>query len=107
MVKFNQTRLNKLQQTLINKQIDLAYISDFKTIQYLTGFGSNPYERILAMIIFADHDPFIFAPALEVQVVKSVGWPFDLYGYQDNEDGLSMIYSHIKKRQANPKKNSH
>ncbi|WP_180370098.1 aminopeptidase P family N-terminal domain-containing protein, partial [Oenococcus oeni] len=65
---------------------------------------SNPYERILAMIVFADKDPFIFAPALEVEVVKSVGWPYDLYGYQDNEDGLEMIYDHIKERSANPKK---
>ncbi|OLQ35363.1 peptidase M24 family protein [Oenococcus oeni] len=104
MAKFNQTRLNKLQKTLVDKQIDFAFISDYKTIQYITGFGSNPYERILAMIVFADKDPFIFAPALEVEVVKSVGWPYDLYGYQDNEDGLEMIYDHIKERSANPKK---
>ncbi|MCV3297039.1 MAG: Xaa-Pro peptidase family protein [Oenococcus sp.] len=104
MTKFNETRLNKLRQSIVDNKLDFAYISDFKTIQYLTTFGSNPYERILAMIVFADHDPFIFAPALEIEVVKSSGWPYDLYGYQDNEDGLQMIYDHIKERVANPKR---
>ncbi|WP_338152653.1 aminopeptidase P family N-terminal domain-containing protein, partial [Oenococcus oeni] len=37
MAKFNQTRLNKLQKTLVDKQIDFAFISDYKTIQYITG----------------------------------------------------------------------
>ncbi|WP_439425820.1 M24 family metallopeptidase [Oenococcus alcoholitolerans] len=104
MTKMNENRLNKLRQILNQNGLDFAYISDFKTIQYLTGFGSNPYERILAMVVFSDQDPFIFAPALEVEVVKSVGWPYGLYGYQDNEDGLQMIYDHIKERIAQPKK---
>lgn len=63
--------------------LDIAYISDWKNIQYFTGFGSDPFERTLALFIFPDKDPFIFAPALEVEAIKKAGWKYPVYGYLD------------------------
>ncbi|MDR0899035.1 MAG: Xaa-Pro peptidase family protein, partial [Lactobacillaceae bacterium] len=103
-MKFDSTRLNKFRTSLNEKQIDVAFISDFKTIQYLTTFGSDPFERILAMLIFADQDPFVFAPALEEQVILNTGWPFAVYPYQDDQDGMTMLMNQIKVRNTNPLK---
>lgn len=98
-MKYSQ--LNKIRTWLEEKQADVAYFSNFESIQYLTGFGSDPIERVLALFVFKDAQPFIFAPALEVEVVKQTGWPYDVYGYQDHENPFAMIADYIKKRTHN------
>lgn len=68
--------IEEVQEWLANNNLDIAYISDFHNIRYYTGFDSDPIERILALFIFPDKDPFIFAPALEVGSVKESGWEY-------------------------------
>ncbi len=89
-------KIDTIKQWLNEHQVDVAYISDFHTISYLTGFESDPIERILALIIFAQDEPFIFAPALEVEAVKETGWTHPVYGYQDHENGWAILAGHIK-----------
>ena len=95
-------KLSQLRQAVIEAQLDVAYLSDPMTIKYLTGFGSDPIERVLALLVFADHDPFLFAPALEVEAIKDTGWPYDVYGYLDHEQPYAMIAEQVKKRVAAP-----
>ena len=95
-------KLSQLRQAVNEAQLDVAYLSDPMTIKYLTGFGSDPIERVLALLVFADHDPFLFAPALEVKAIKDTGWPYDVYGYLDHEQPYAMIAEQIKKRVAAP-----
>lgn len=90
------SKINQVQQWLNINQLDVAYFSDFHSISYLTGFESDPIERILALVVFAQDDPIIFAPALEVEAVKSTGWQFPVYGYQDHENGWQILANHIK-----------
>lgn len=97
-----KTQLLDLQKYLSDNNYDIAYISDPTDINYFTGFYSDPVERILALIVFPDKDPFIFAPALEVNSVKKAGWDLDVFGYLDNEDGWGMLADHIKQVENNP-----
>lgn len=96
-------KLHHLQEIITQKELDVAYLSDPMTIKYLTGFGSDPVERVLALLVFPDHDPFLFGPALEVEAIKGTGWPFPVYGYLDHEAPFEMIAAEVKKRVANPK----
>lgn len=89
------TKLEQLQAVINKKQLDAAYISDPMTINYLTGFYSDPVERILALIIFSDQEPFLFAPALEVEAIKDTGWSHPVYGYLDHEKPFDLIASHV------------
>lgn len=95
--------VNSIQKWLQQNKIDIAYINNFKSIQYLTGFDSDPLERILSLIVFADHEPFIFAPALEVESIQKLNLPYDVYGYLDHENPFELISGHIKKRSNNIK----
>ena len=54
------SHLNTVQTWLADNNLDIAYISDWKNIQYFTGFGSDPFERTLALFIFPDKDPSSF-----------------------------------------------
>ncbi len=96
------TKLNQLQSALTEKGLDAAYISDPMTINYLTGFYSDPVERVLALVLFADSEPFLFAPALEVEAIKDTGWKYPVYGYLDHEKPFKLIAEHIKNHAGSP-----
>lgn len=91
------TKIKSIQDWTYNNGLDFTYLSDPKTIQYLTGFYSDPVERVLALIIFPDKDPFMFAPALEVEAIKDTGFPYDVYGYLDHEDPWQKIAAHTNR----------
>lgn len=96
-------KLQQLQTYINDQEVDVAYVSDPMTIKYLTGFGSDPIERVLALLIFPDQDPFLFGPALEVEAIKDTGWPYPVYGYLDHEEPFKMIAAQIRHRVATPK----
>lgn len=96
------TQLDKVRKWVSKNEVDVAYISDPKSIEYLTGFASDPVERILGLFVFANKDPFLFAPALEVEAIHDTGWEFPVYGYLDHEQPFEMIATQIKKRVNHP-----
>jgi Xaa-Pro dipeptidase len=88
-------KLENVRNWLSANQYDVAYFSDFHSIAYLTGFESDPIERVLALVVFPDDKPFIFAPALEVEAVRTAGWSEAVYGYQDSENPFQLIGRYI------------
>lgn len=97
------TKIEQVQQWIGENNADLAIISDPETIDYLTGFYSDPIERVLMLIIFKHQDPFIFAPALEVEAIKDTGWTNPVYGYLDHENPWNMIHDRIQEREVDVK----
>ncbi|PWF99599.1 M24 family metallopeptidase [Levilactobacillus bambusae] len=96
------TKGQQIQQWTAQQGASLTYLSDPKTIEYLTGFSSDPVERVLAMIVFPDQDPFIFCPALEVEAVKDTGWRYPVVGYLDHENPWAIIADEVAKRHVTP-----
>lgn len=98
--------MNSHLQSLINwvqeQHLDIAYISNPTNINYFSGFYQEPEERVTALFVFPDKDPFLFTPALSIEAVKKSGWPYEVYGYLDHEDPFALIASHIKERNQNP-----
>lgn len=94
----NHEKIQQLQMDLLDHQIQLAYINDPGHIAYLSGFHSDPHERILALFIPAEGTPFLFTPALEVEMAQASGWPYDVVGYTDAEDPWGIIATQLQKR---------
>ena len=90
--------LDKLQQWLQDSNNDIAYISNPITISYFTGYSMDPHERIFALLVFKDADPFIFCPALNVEEAKDSEWNGDVFGYLDSEDPWEVIANNVRKR---------
>lgn len=95
-------KIDELQTCLAHKGLDAAYISDPMTIGYLTGFYEDPIERVMALLVFPDSEPFLFTPALEVEAAKGAGWTHPVYGYLDHEDAYALIAAHVKKQVTEP-----
>lgn len=91
-------KLEKIQQHLKDNNLDFAYISNPNNIGYITGFYSDPHERVLALFIFADTIPLLFAPSLDVNDAKASGWEFDINGYTDSQEPFEVITELLKAR---------
>ena len=97
-------QLLALQEYLAQNGLDDAYISNPSDIHYFTGFYSDPVARILALLVFPDKDPFMFAPQLEVEAAKDAGWDKDVFGYLDHENPFALMAGHIKDVAGSPAK---
>lgn len=93
------TKIQALQEKIKEKNWDLAFIQDPANIRYFTGFESEPHERVLALVIFAEADPFLFTPALDAEDAQDTGWPYPIYSYRDSEEPFSIIIENIKTHQ--------
>ncbi|WP_125981780.1 M24 family metallopeptidase [Loigolactobacillus iwatensis] len=93
--------LQSLSHWLQENNLDVAFISNPTSVAYFSGFYAEPEERVQALLVFPDQDPFYFGPQLEVEAVKGAGWKYGDYGYLDHEDPFAIIAEQIKNRQPN------
>ena len=93
----NQEKLTELKKWMASEQIDLTYISDPGHIAYFSGYKSDPHERVLALFIPLDNDPFLFTPALEIEDAENSSWEYSVFGYLDSEDPWKKIAALLSK----------
>ena len=98
----NNVKINELRKWMAQNQVDLAYISDPGHIAYFSGYESEPHERVLALFIPLEQDPFLFTPALEVEDAQNSAWSFDVRGYLDSENPWEIIGKEIRHRYGQP-----
>lgn len=94
----NHEKIQQLQNDLKDNQIQLAYINDPGHIAYFSGYNSEPHERILALFIPAEGSPFLFTPALEVEMAQNSLWENDVIGYTDAQDPWQIIATQLQNR---------
>ena len=51
------SKLDQIVDFLETEKTDVAVVSDPVTINYLTGFYSDPHERQLFLFVYTDHEP--------------------------------------------------
>ena len=100
----NNVKINELRKWMAQKQVDLAYINDPGHIAYFSGYESEPHERVLALFIPLEQDPFLFTPALEVEDAQNSSWTFDVRGYLDSENPWEIIGKELRTRYGQPGK---
>lgn len=89
------TPLITFQNYLSKKNIDLAYIDQPDSIAYLTGYLSDPQERILALIATPNHS-LLFTPTLEMNEASKISLTDQVIGYQDEEDPWQKMFNWSK-----------
>ncbi|PIC65241.1 peptidase M24 family protein [Sporosarcina sp. P13] len=90
--------IKKVQDFLSTHNIDAALVTNPDNIFYLTKFRSDPHERLLGVVIFKDHNPFIICPYMEVEDVKAIGWTHDIIGYKDTDNAFEFLDQAITER---------
>ncbi|MCJ8009624.1 M24 family metallopeptidase [Lederbergia wuyishanensis] len=91
-------RLTKLTNWLKREQIDAAFITSPDNVFYLSGFLSDPHERLLGLAVFPEKEPFLICPKMEVNDAKKSGWNFEIIGYSDTERPWDFVEERVNAR---------
>ncbi|WP_057490517.1 M24 family metallopeptidase [Streptococcus orisasini] len=90
------SKLTQLMQMLKQEETAAAVLSDPISINYLTGFYSDPHERLMLLFLFADKDPLLFLPELDAARARSL-IDFPVLGYIDSENPWEKIKKSLAK----------
>ena len=91
-------KIEEIQQFLQSEGCDAAFITTPDNVFYLSGFHSNPHERLLGVMVFKDAEPFVICPLMEVPDVKATGWSYEAVGHEDTDDAWDIVLKTIQKR---------
>lgn len=91
-------RLEKLQTWMKENEIEVSFITSSENVFYLSGFFTNPHERLLALAVFQEEEPFLVCPGMEIHDVKSSGWNHEIIGFSDIENPWELIHQAITRR---------
>jgi Xaa-Pro dipeptidase len=91
-------RLSKLQSWMKENNVEVSFITSSENVFYLSGFYSDPHERLLALAVFQEEEPFLVCPGMEKHGAKRSGWESEIIGYSDIENPWEMVQKAINKR---------
>ncbi|MFC7364576.1 MULTISPECIES: M24 family metallopeptidase [Bhargavaea] len=95
-------KLQEIRMYMEENGIDVALVTTPDNVFYLSGFNSEPHERLLAVAVFRDAEPFIIAPKMELPDVKAAGWTGESVGHEDTDDAWMIVDRTIRKRGNTP-----
>ena len=95
-------KVKEIQLFLQGNNIDAAFITTPDNVFYLSGFDSEPHERLLGVMVFKEAEPFVICPLMEVPDVKAAGWSYDVVGHEDTDDAWDIVMTAVEKRGALP-----
>ncbi|MDN4607304.1 M24 family metallopeptidase [Sporosarcina highlanderae] len=91
-------KIDDIQQFLLDENLDAAFITTPDNVFYVSGFKSEPHERVLGVMVFKEAEPFVICPLMEVPDLKASGWTFEAVGHQDTEDAWEVLATAAFKR---------
>jgi Xaa-Pro dipeptidase len=91
-------RLVKLQTWMKENEIEVSFLTSTENVFYLSGYYTDPHERLLALAVFQEEEPFLVCPSMEIHDAKRSGWEHEIIGYSDIENPWEMILNTIHKR---------
>ncbi|MFJ7736813.1 M24 family metallopeptidase [Lysinibacillus sp. NPDC097287] len=96
------SKYEEIKNYLLENDIDAAFITTPDNVFYVSGFKSNPHERLLGVMIFKEAEPFLICPQMEIPDAKAAGWTYEVIGHQDTQDSMVVLADAIKARGENP-----
>jgi Xaa-Pro dipeptidase len=91
-------RIQQLSQWMKESDIQVSFITNPDNVFYLSGFLSEPHERLLGVAVFQEADPFLICPAMEKEDAKKAGWDGEIIGHSDIDRPWELIQKAIEKR---------
>lgn len=100
--KWMMSKVQEIQNYLQKNQIDAAFVTTPDNVFYVSGFKSNPHERLLGVMIFKEAEPFLICPQMEIPDAKAAGWSYEVIGHQDTDNAMDILAQAIIARNVNP-----
>jgi Xaa-Pro dipeptidase len=90
--------IQQLSHWMKENDVDVSFLTSTENVFYLSGFYSNPHERLLGLAVFQNEEPFLICPAMDVNVAKSSGWAYEIIGYSDIDQPWELVHKAVLKR---------
>ena len=97
-------KIKQLQSYLNEMDVDAAFITNPDNVFYVSGFKSDPHERLLGVMVFKDSEPFLICPQMEIPDAKNAGWTGEIVGHVDTENALEVLHRTASSKTASIKK---
>jgi Xaa-Pro dipeptidase len=98
------SRLKHLTDWMKETETDFSFITLPDNVFYLSNFRSDPHERVLAVGVFQQEEPFLICPQMEAAEAKKAGWEHEIIGYSDIMDPWEAIKKAVQSRLASVQK---
>ncbi len=95
-------RLKHFTNWLAEEKIDAAFITSTPNVFYLSGFYTDPHERLLGLLLFPEAEPVLVLPGMEKEQAKSAGWEYSIIGYSDIDDPWHLIKTRLENQDIRP-----
>ncbi|MGX9135563.1 M24 family metallopeptidase [Rummeliibacillus sp. JY-2-4R] len=86
-------KVQLIQTYLQEKNIDAAFITTPDNVFYLSGFSSDPHERLLGVMVFKEAEPFLICPKMEVPDALASGWTNEAVGHDDTDNAWEILHN--------------
>ncbi len=84
-------RLQQLMHWMRVENISASLITSKANVFYLSGFYTNPHERLVAILVFPNEAPVVIVPNMEKEQVKAAGWQQEVLGYSDTDNPWDLV----------------
>jgi Xaa-Pro dipeptidase len=90
--------LQEVSTWMKENDAQVCFLTSSENVFYLSGFFSDPHERLLGLAIFQDAEPFLICPSMEKNDAKNAGWQYEIIGYSDIDQPWELVHKAISKR---------
>jgi Xaa-Pro dipeptidase len=80
------------------QNIEVSFLTSTENVFYLSGFYTTPHERLLALVVFQEEEPFLVCPQMEIHDAKRAGWEHEIIGFSDIDQPWELINRAINNR---------
>ena len=91
-------RLQQLVEWLKQEDLSGCFLTSTPNVFYISGFFTDPHERLLGLLAFPNSEPAIVCPNMEVEQVKKTGWAYGIVGYNDTDDPWQKVQEYVKQQ---------
>lgn len=92
------SKINQISTYLKEHNMDAAFITTPDNVFYITGFRSNPHERLLGVVLFQDAEPVLICPQMEAPDARAAGWAYHIVGHQDTDNPWQLLKESIDEK---------
>ncbi|WP_280769913.1 M24 family metallopeptidase [Salipaludibacillus daqingensis] len=89
-------RIQYIKEKLIKTNADALMVQTRANVFYLSGFDTNPHERLVAVFVFKNEDPLLICPNMEVNQVKDIFNSGAIIGYSDTESPWEKLQDYLQ-----------
>jgi len=84
-------RIQELQSYMDRHRLDAMLVTSPKHVYYLTGFATEPHERLLALILPRGEEARLLVPALDYEAAQAASSVASLHTHGDEDNAYDIL----------------